>query len=136
MNELTTNLQNELTAMSATWFSGTANTPEEKKALFNATSNPENKIKDFINTPIKVKDVFIEVIEVTNEETGEASNAPRVILIDDKGVGYSCVSIGVYNTLKRLFTMCGTPDTWDKPLTVVPKLITRGDRNILTLAVK
>lgn len=136
MNELSLNINNELSAQSETWFSGKASTAAEKKALFNATSNPDNKLKDFINTPIAVKDVYIEAIEVTNEETGEVGKAPRVILIDDKGVSYSCVSVGVYNTLKRMFTMCGTPDTWDKPMTVVPKLIGKGDRNILTLNLK
>lgn len=125
----------EATAVS--YYSGKTETAEQKKALFNATANAENKLKDMVNVPIKLKDVYVEPIEVINEKTGEASKCPRIILFDDKGKTYSCVSIGVYSTLRRLFATFGTPDTWDKPITVVPKLISKGaDKNVLTLVVQ
>ena len=114
-------------ASTVSYYSGKTETADEKKALFNATANAEHKLKD----------VYVEAIEVTNETTGEVSKCPRIILFDDKGKTYSCVSIGIYNTLRRLFATFGTPDTWDKPLTVVPKLISKGaDKNILTLEVQ
>lgn len=124
-------------ASTVSYYSGKTETADEKKALFNATANAEHKLKDEINKPIKLKNVYVEAIEVTNETTGEVSKCPRIILFDDKGKTYSCVSIGIYNTLRRLFATFGTPDTWDKPLTVVPKLISKGaDKNILTLEVQ
>ena len=124
-------------ASTVSYYSGKTETAEEKKALFNATANAERKLKDEINKEIKLKDVYVEVIDVVSEKTGEASKAPRIILFDDKGKTYSCVSIGVYNTLRRLFATFGTPDTWAKPLVVVPKLISKGtDKNILTLELK
>lgn len=111
-----------------------ANTAEEKKALFNATNNPDHRLKEFVNKPIKVKDVFVEVVECTNRETGEVRKCPRIVLIDDKGVSYTAVSIGVFSALRKLFTIYGTPDTWEKPLTLTPKTIEKDKFSILTIA--
>lgn len=112
----------------------TANTPEEKKALFNATNDPDHRIKEYVNKPIKVKDVFVEVVECTNRETGEVRKCPRIVLIDEKGVSYTAVSIGVFSALRKLFTIYGTPDAWEKPISLTPKLIEKDKFSILTLS--
>ena len=111
----------------------TAKTAEEKKALFNATNDPTHCIKEFINKPIKVKDVFVEVVECTNHDTGEVRKCPRIVLIDDKGVSYTAVSIGVFSALRKIFSIFGTPDAWEKPITVTPKLIEKNQYNVLTI---
>lgn len=111
----------------------TADTAEKKKSLFNATNDPDHRIKEFVNKPIKVKDVFVEVVECTNRDTGEVRKCPRIVLIDDKGVSYTAVSIGVFSALRKIFSIFGTPDTWEEPITVTPKLIEKNPYSVLTI---
>lgn len=109
------------------------NSPEEKKLLFKAMNNPEKRIGDCINKTIKVKNVFAEIVTCINATTGEAKECPRIVLIDDKGVGYQAVSLGIYSAVKKLFQIFGTPEMWTTPVTVEVVQITKGDRKILTL---
>lgn len=85
--------------------------------LFNACTNPK-KISDMINKRIKVMHVYIEIIQVLSEQSGEMVNAPRVILIDEQGNGYQAVSNGIYNAVKRMYALFGDPGDWDAPHTV------------------
>ena len=52
----------DLTTRTTQYCSMVANTPEEKAVLFNAMNNPANRLGDCINQTIKVKDVFVEVV--------------------------------------------------------------------------
>lgn len=108
-------------------------TEDEEKILYNATMSPAKRVGDCINEVINLRHVFCEIITVTNEETGEVSRVPRTVLIDDNGVGYQCVSTGIFNAIKKLFAVKGMPDTWVNPVTVKVQQITKGKRQILTL---
>lgn len=108
-----------------------ASTPEEKKVLFKAMNNPEHRLGEFINKKIMVKDIFAEVVECFNEMTGEITEAPRIVLIDDKGKGYQCVSKGVLSAMKKLFMTYGMP-TWSTPIGLEVKQISKGEKKILT----
>jgi len=56
-----------------------------------------------------------------------------VVLIDDKGVSYQCVSLGIFSALKKVFAIFGTPDTWKKPIGIKVKTIDKGNnRNPMT----
>jgi hypothetical protein len=55
------------------------------------------------------------------------------VIIDDHGVGYACVSIGVYSAIKKLFQVYGEPETWKNPITLKVKQVTKGERKMLTL---
>lgn len=112
-----------------------AKTIEEKTQLFNAMNNPSKSIKECVNMEIKVKDVFVEVVNCINEETGESKECPRIVLIDENGEGYTAVSIGVFSSLKKIFQVFGFP-TWKTPITIIPKVISKGTRQITTLSVK
>ena len=48
-------------------------TEEQKKKLFNITSNPSKRVSDMINKKIMLKDVYMEEVLLRNEETGEVS---------------------------------------------------------------
>lgn len=129
------NLIADLTSRQTTFCSLVANTPKEKALLFKAMNNPDKRVGDCINMEIKVKDLFCEVVNCTNQDTGEISTCPRIVLIDDKGVGYQAVSIGIYSAVKKLIQIFGQP-TWDEPVTLIVKQITKGDRKILTFDIK
>ena len=88
-----------------------AQTADEKKALFNAMNNPEKRVADMIGKQIAIRDVFVESVDMVNEETGEVTIAPRIVLVDVKGVSYQCVSTGIFSALKKMFQIFGMP-TW------------------------
>ena len=107
---------------------------EAKKLVYNASNNPTHKIDDYINKEIALKDVFVEIIELANENTGELEQAPRIVLIDDKGESYQCVSTGIFGSIKKLMAIFGEP-TWEEPIHVVVKQVKVKRGTMLTLEV-
>lgn len=124
----------DMTTAQTQFCSMTASTDEDKAKLFNAMNNPDKRLADCINMKIKAKDLYIEVVNCTNEETGEITACPRIVIIDDKGVSYQAVSIGIYSALKKVIQVFGTP-TWEKPVTLEVKQVSKGTRKMLTLNV-
>ena len=88
---------------------------EAQSKFYNAMNNPENRVSDFINKTIAVQDVLIEMRDIVNDETGELSRVPRVVLIDEKGAGYQATSVGIYNAVRNAFIAFG-PAPWNPPL--------------------
>ena len=94
---------------------------DQAVAFYNAVTNPTGKLKEHINETLNLVHVSVEPIEVKGED-GTANIAPRIVLVTDAGESYSCVSVGMYAVLKRIFSLFGTPDTWSKPLPIKPVL--------------
>lgn len=109
-----------------------AKTQEEKIALFNAQNNPDHRLADMINIPLEITDVYAEVVDCVNKETGEVTKCPRIVLIDKDMVSYQAVSKGIFNSVSKLIAVFGNPH-WDTPIVVVPTQITKGELKILTL---
>lgn len=110
-------LNADLSSGAAGYCSLQAADDEDRVKLFNACSNPKS-VADMINKQIKLRHIFVEVIQVMSEQSGELVYVPRVVLIDEKGAGYQAVSIGMYNSVKRLIATFGDPSTWKKSHTV------------------
>ncbi len=125
----------DLTSESVSFCSMQANDNKSKAMLFKAMNNPEKRIGDCINTLIKVKDVYCETVQVVSNETGETEWVPRVVLIDEKGTSYQAVSMGVYSALAKVIRVFGMP-TWNEPIPIKIKQISRGERKILTFDVE
>jgi hypothetical protein len=121
-----------LTTAKPSFCSMHGDTPEDKKRIYNAMNNPDKRLGDCINETIEAKDVFVEVVECVNKETGEMQNCPRVVLVDVKGCAYQCVSVGIFSALSKIFRVYGVP-TWEKPIKLKVKQITKSDRKLLTL---
>jgi hypothetical protein len=126
----------DLTATRKTQFcSMVAKTDKEKATLFNAMNSPEKRIGDCINEIINAKDIFCETVTCINRDTGECTECPRIVIIDDKGVGYQAVSMGVFSAMKKILGVFGTP-TWETPIKLKVKQISKAaDRKILTFEV-
>lgn len=105
---------------------------KEKATVYNAMSNPDKRLRDCINMEITIKDVFFEETELTDDKTGEVKTGIRVVLIDDKGVSYSCVSRGIFNACKRLAAVYGNP-TWEPAVKVRVVQISIGATQVLSL---
>lgn len=123
----------DLTERQVSYCSMKAETPEEKVALYNAQNNPEKRLKDEVNEVIAVKDLYVEAVKIVNQDTGESSMCPRIVIIDKDNVGHTCVSFGVYSAIKRIIKIFGEP-TYGKPINVKVRQISKGNnRNPLTL---
>lgn len=110
-------------------------TMQDKALVFNAANNPQHKVSDFINKKIMVRDVYAETLELVNKESGEVEKAPRIVLIDENGEAYECVSVGMFSALKKLIATFGEP-TWDEPIPVVVKQEKVANGSMLTLSVQ
>lgn len=124
----------ELNEQKLSYCSLHAQSEQDKMVLFNAMNNPEFRLGDHINETINVKDVFCEIVDCVNEETGEVNQAPRIVLIDNEGNGYACVSLGIFSAIKKLMQVFGAP-TWETPLPLKVVQVTKGTRKMLTLQV-
>lgn len=128
-------LADDLTGKGAGWCSLAAVDDRDKVTLFNAVTTPA-KLSDQINKQLTIRHIYVEVIQVTSEETGEIVNAPRVVLIDDKGNGYQSVGTGIYNAAKRMIGIFGDPADWATPHTVeVVNVSLPGGRHTFTLKI-
>lgn len=138
-NEITVTQQKQaivgdLTAQNAFYYSGSNETTADKAALVNAIQNPDKQLRDCVNIPFELVNIYIAPVEMESQEVpGEMVTCPRTILFAADGTTYSCVSTGVYNALKTIVQTFGEPSTWDEPLKVKPFLINKGDRSILSL---
>lgn len=124
----------DLTTAQMQFCSMKANTPQEKAKLFNAMNNPDERLGDCINKQIKMKDLYVEIVNCTNEETGETTACPRIVIIDVNKKSYQCVSVGIFSALKKIIQIYGAP-TWEEAVTVEIKQITKGNKKMLTLNV-
>lgn len=108
-------------------------TMEDKKALFNATNNPVHRLKDEINIQINIKHIYCEAVTCVNRDTGEVNQAPRIVFIDENGEGHTACSLGIFSATKKLISAMGEPESWNEPIGIVVKLITKEkDRSVLT----
>ena len=128
---LVTDLENQTKAF---YTSMKGDTVEEKSKLFNAMNNPDKRISDMIGKIINVKDVFVEEVRFADEETGEITYAPRIVVIDTNGESYQAVSVGVMSAFKKLFQLFGQP-TWEDGIPLEVKQVKNGKNNILTFAI-
>lgn len=102
----------DLTSATVSYCSMAADTIDDKIRAYNAMTNASESLADHINEEIVLRHVFVEAINCLNEQTGEVNVCPRIVLISPDGTSYQAVSQGVYGSLKTIFKIFGTPDTW------------------------
>jgi hypothetical protein len=100
-------------------------TLEEKKILFKVATAPDHNVAEFIGKTINIKDVYAEVVHMTNPDTGEVTDGIRMVIIDDKGVSYQCVSSGMWNAFSRMRAIFGNP-TYEPAIPIEIKQIDKG----------
>lgn len=126
------NLSMNLGSSGSVYTSVKNSTKEEKALLYKAMANPDKRLADCINATILAKDLYIEQVAMTNEQTGEVVETPRIVIIDKDNISYQCVSFGVFNALKRVIAVFGEP-TWKDPLPLKVLQVSRGEKKMLTL---
>lgn len=94
-------------------------TMEAKKSLLNALETCDVKLNDIVGQEITIKNVYIEKRpNAIDKETGEVKTKYRTIIFDEDGKTFVTGAYGIFNILKKIFTICGTPESWDEPLKV------------------
>lgn len=127
-NELTVANGNNFAANGAnavSHFFDTTST-DGKMALYNAMQTSD-KVDDHLNEPLHVTNVLAQAIEVVNQENGELNQSTRVVIHSEEG-DFAAASPTLARAFGNLFAIFGTPDVWDKPITlkVVEKKSRRG----------
>ena len=92
-------------------------TREGSIKAFNASQDP-GRLDEHLNEEITIKDVIMQNVQVTDNQTGEVTPAVRTILVTPEGKAYAATSTGIVNSLHQIFTLFGEPQTWREPLTV------------------
>lgn len=109
---------------------------EEKLKLYNMKNNCENRLLDYLNTPITMTGFLAHFVPTRNEATGKIEIAPRIVIFDENDVGYACVSLGVFNAMKNIVVDLWKP-TKDDPIIVMPKRVKgKGKFEFTTLEVQ
>ena len=112
------NFVEELKASHNVMFCSVNQAQEGSKALvFKAMNNPSNRIADFIGKTIKIQDIFVESVDIENEETGVIDTVPRIVIFDDNNETYEAVSRGLFNALQKLISVFGMP-TYAEPIEI------------------
>lgn len=114
-------------------------TREGQIKMYNAMNAPTGRVGEMIGKTITVSDILAEPIAITNED-GTVSDSVKLALITPDGESYTCVSVGIYNAVKKLIAVFGMP-TWTDPLPLEVKQVTikgrdNQPRNVLTLVLK
>lgn len=109
----------------------------DKKKIFNLETNCNNKINDCVGETIRVKGVYIKLIEtplpepiVINEETGEVKESEYkkiTILVDDEGKSYVTASKMFANDFIKYIQMVGIEDIEENGVDI--KIIKKAVKN-------
>ena len=110
-------------------------TINDEKVLFNLNNNCDNRINDCVGETIKVKGVYIKVIESPLEEPKvledgtlqETEYKKITILVDDDNKSYVTASKMFANQFIQYLQMCGTDTIVNSGLDI--KIIKRNVRN-------
>lgn len=100
-------------------------TREGKIKLYAALQNAE-KLDEHLNEPLDMVNAVAQAVQVTDDQTGEISSTVRVIILTSDNKAYSATSPTLAAGLNTMFSIFGTPNTWDTPLTI--KVVERRSR--------
>lgn len=110
-------------------------TRKSKVAIYNAINNADERLSEHIGETLEIIDVVAHPVQLIDEQTGEAVECLRTVLIDKKGTSYTATSAGVANSLQRIFSLIGFPSWKDEPVKMKVKQVNtrNGNNKILTI---
>lgn len=109
--------------------------PNNRVKLLNALQDCDGKLTELVNTLLKVTDYVAHEVDITSKETGEVATCTRLVLIDDHGETYQCVSSTLLRSIQTVAYAFGPPP-WIPPLEMTVKTRRNGERSIYWLDVK
>ena len=109
---------------------------ETATMLFKAMNHPDESLSAHINEKLDIANIFIQPVPMPNEETGEVTMQPRIVLFTTDGKTYVTISKGIYTALKNMCAIVGTPETWKAPITIKVVQWQVRERRMLTFSVE
>lgn len=103
--------------------------PDKRKLIMKALQDCDAKLTECVNMSIMAVDYFAHDVTLTNKENGELVQAIRLVVIDDKGMCYECVSQTLLRSLQTVAFVFGHPP-WTTPLKLTVRSKRNGERNI------
>ena len=108
--------------------------PEQRLEALAAISN-STPLTEQVNKELRIANIVVQEVTLTDDETGEVTQAARTVLVNDKGEAFHAVSKGVLTSVRNILAVAGDPDSWDGPLVVVPTQEGRAPRQYTTLKI-
>lgn len=103
-----------------------------KLAVLEATT-ASAPLAENLNKRIDLANVVVQMIDMTNEDTGVVETVPRTILIAADGKAYHAISSGVFKAIENIFGILGQPSEWPGALPVKAVRGGSGNRQYMTL---
>lgn len=94
-------------------------TPERNDEMLERITGETVALSDVVNTQINVTDIYLENVQIADENTGEMRILPRILMMCKDGRTVSCVSMTAFSALSKIMRFKGTP-TPENPLTLKP----------------
>lgn len=95
-----------------------AETKEDKKRIYNALESCDKLLNESVGEVIDLKDVYVESFVHHDDKTNTDQVKYRTILFGADGTSYATTAYGVYNALRKIFSIYGDAATWSEPLKV------------------
>ena len=89
---------------------------EERRRVFQAVQSA-TPIADMLGKVIKIADIVVQRVEITNDD-GSPDETPRVVLLTDDGKAYAGLSSGLLRSVENILGIMGQPEDWGGPLAV------------------
>lgn len=113
----------------------------DKVTFYNAVQNPDSKLSDHINK--KITFIHVSMTACTIQEKDDLGNpipdaihkTVKTVFVTPDGKGIITTSMGVARALMDMFSIFGTPDTWDEPMTCLVKQVDIGKNRTFKLEV-
>lgn len=116
---------------------------EDRLKLVNMVTGDINMVSEHLNEDIEVKDIYIDIVEVNNEEKKidaepDKIRTPRIVFINKDGVGFYSTARGVVNKFENILALLGTPDKWGRTVTFNfrEEKLKKNSRKIITFSIK
>lgn len=112
------------------WTNLSPDSPKTAILVMKCITGESVKSEQSVNSEIAIHAIFVHMVELCNPVTGEVIALPRTVLIDSKGLTYSFVSTGVYDSIEWITRLFGD-GPWIPPIHVHVRQRATGSGNKL-----
>lgn len=117
------------------WSNLPEKTDEGRALILKCHADADLKGNEMIGKVFDTKWLMAHPVEITDEKTGEITDAVRTVLVSPEGRTMSFVSSGILRSLRVMVMLYGR-GPWDPPLPLEVKQInTRNSRRTFTLTI-
>jgi hypothetical protein len=101
----------------------------KRMLIMKALQDCDAKLTENVNKSIMAVDYFAHDVQLKGKEDGEIIETIRLVVIDQEGLCYECVSQTLLRSLQTVAFVFGPPP-WEPPLKLTVKSKRNGERNI------